>query len=164
MKKSNVIMCIFAVCILSVISCKKQNLLPSTDAETSKTEFANLREEIETISEDFVIAFNKADSTRLSSYYAKEAKMMLPNEKAVSGREKIKSVFHSWFKVGTPTFTMQTVDVWGNEEMMIAEKSFTFSDEKGTIIDSGKSLEYYIKEEGEWKIFRDCYNSDFPVK
>jgi ketosteroid isomerase-like protein len=164
MKKSNVIKSIFAVCILLVIGCKKQNLLPSTDAETTKNECANLREEIEVVSEDFVIAFNKADSVRLSNFYAKEAKLLLPNAKAATGRKQILSVIHGWLQQGNATFTMQTVDVWGNDEMMIAEKSFAFSDEKGAIIDSGKSLEYYVKEEGEWKIFRDCYNSDFPAK
>lgn len=164
MKKSNVIKSIFAVCILLVTSCKKQNLLPTTDAETTKNEFANLKEEIELESENFVIAFNKGDSIRISNFYAKDAKMMLPNEKAVTSREKIRSVFHHWFQAGTPTFTMKTIDIWGNDEMMIAEKEFSFSDEKGTIIDSGKSLEYYIKEDGDWKIFRDCYNSDFPEK
>lgn len=151
-------------CMLLIISCKKQNLLPSTDRETSQNEFANLNADVEIISQYFVIAFNKADSTKLSNLYAKDAKMFLPNQKAVQGRKNIKTAFHHLFKDGVPTFTMKTNGVWGNDELLIAEKEYTLSDIKGNILDTGKSLEYYIKEDNTWKIYRDCINSDMPLE
>jgi hypothetical protein len=59
--------------------------------------------------------------------------------------------------------TIKPIEVWGNEEMMTVEQEWKFTDKKGKIIDRGKSLELWKIEDGEWKIFRDCFNSDLPM-
>ncbi len=40
---------------------------------------------------------------------------------------------------------------------------FTFSDKDEKELEKGKYIVLWKKEEGKWKLFRDCYNSDMPL-
>ena len=160
MRKIHLVKVFLATLILLTFSCKKE-----TEAVTEVKSTFNLdeaKEAIETASQTFVIAMNKGDSITLAKCYTTDAKMMGPNEEAVVGRPAIQKVFSDWIKAGMPTFTMKTIEIWGNEEMMAAEEEWTFSDKDGKILDSGKSIELFKIEDGKWLMFRDCYNSDLP--
>lgn len=160
MKKTHLFKVILVCLILISIGCKKE-----TEATTEVKSTFNLEEAkaaIETAGQTFVIAMNKGDSITLANCYTMDAKMMGSNEKAVVGRPAIQKVFSGWIKGGMPTFTMKTIEIWGNEEMMAAEEEWAFSDKDGKILDSGKSIELFKMEDGKWRMFRDCYNSDLP--
>lgn len=147
--------------ILVTVSCKKAE--ETVSAEVKPTfDLASAKTAIETAGQTFVMAMNKGDSITLANCYTTDAKMMGPNEKSVVGRPAIQKVFSSWIKAGMPIFTMKTIEIWGNEEMMAAEEEWTFSDKDGKILDSGKSIEIFKMEDGKWRMFRDCYNSDLP--
>jgi ketosteroid isomerase-like protein len=87
---------------------------------------------------------------------------MQPNAKTVEGRANIQKLFGMWMKGPMMHIMIKTVEVWGDENMLAAENSWSFLDSSGKTVDTGKSLEIYKKEEGVWKLHRDCYNSDMP--
>jgi len=161
MKKMNLIKVVLVALILINLSCKK-----TEDSATVVTkpdfDLTTAKEAIVTAGETFVIGMNKGDSITLANCYTTDAKMMGPNAKSVIGRTEIRKVFSKWIKAGMPTFTMKTIDIWGNEEMMVAEEEWAFSDKDGKILDSGKSIELFKMEDGKWRLYRDCYNSDLP--
>lgn len=161
MRKIHLLKVLLATLILVSISCKKETEVTSEIKSTFDLEEAKAA--IETAGQTFVIAINKGDSISLANCYTKDAKMMGPNEKAVVGRPAIQKVFSGWIKSGMPTFTMKTIEIWGNEAMMAAEEEWAFSDKDGKILDSGKSIELFKMEDGKWRLFRDCYNSDLPI-
>ena len=161
MRKTHLLKVFLVTLFLASISCKKE-----TEATAEVTSTFNLEEAkaaIETAGQTFVIAMNKGDSITLANCYTTDAKMMGPNEKAIVGRAAIQKTFSGWIKGGMPTFTMKTLEIWGNEEMMAAEEEWSFSDKDGKILDSGKSIELFKMEDGKWRMFRDCYNSDLPL-
>jgi ketosteroid isomerase-like protein len=160
MKKMHLLKVVLVALIMLTISCKKE-----AEAATEMKSTFNLDEAkaaIETAGETFVIAMNKGDSITLRKCYTTDAKMMGPNDKAIIGRPAIQKTFSGWIKGGMPTFTMKTVEIWGNEEMMAAEEEWAFSDKDGKILDSGKSIELFKMEDGKWRLYRDCYNSNLP--
>jgi len=161
MKKMYVIKVILVALILVTISCKKAEEKVSTEVKPT-FDLASAKTAIETAGQTFVMAMNKGDSITLANCYTTDAKMMGPNQKAVIGRPAIQKVFSGWIKGGMPTFTMKTIEIWGNEEMMVAEEEWAFSDKDGKILDSGKSIEMFKMEDGKWRMYRDCYNSDLP--
>jgi ketosteroid isomerase-like protein len=161
MRKIHLVKVFLATLILLTLSCKKETV--ATTEVKSAFNLDEAKEAIETAGQTFVIAMNKGDSITLAKCYTTDAKMMGPNEKAVIGRPAIQKVFSDWIKGGMPTFTMKTIEIWGNEEMMAAEEEWTFSDKDGKILDSGKSIELFKMEDGKWRMFRDCYNSDLPI-
>lgn len=161
MKKTNLIKVLLVALIFVTISCKKETVTTTEVKTTFNLDEAKAA--IEAAGQTFVIAVNKGDSIAVANCYTTDAKMMGPNEKAIVGRPAIKKVFGNWIKSGMPTLTMKTVEIWGNEELMAAEEEWAFSDKDGKILDSGKSIELFKMENGKWKMFRDCYNSDMPI-
>lgn len=88
---------------------------------------------------------------------------MQPNAKATIGRNNILHVMSAFLKSRMPKFSLNTIEVWGNNDLLVSEDKWTFSDKDGKEVDRGKSLVVWKKEDGKWKMFRDCYNSDMPM-
>jgi len=45
----------------------------------------------------------------------------------------------------------------------VEEGEYTFMGEDGEQLDKGKYIVLWKMEDGKWKLFRDCYNSDLPI-
>lgn len=161
MKKMYVIKVILVALILITLSCNKAEEKASSEIKT-EFDLAEAKTAIETAGQTFVTAMNKGDSISLANCYTTDAKMMGPNQKSVIGRPAIQKVFSGWIKGGLPTFTMKTVAIWGNEGVMAAEGEWAFLGKDGKILDSGKSIELFKREDGKWRMYRDCFNSDMP--
>lgn len=46
---------------------------------------------------------------------------------------------------------------------LISGSKLLILDKDGKQLDKGKYIVLWKKEEGKWKLFRDCYNSDLPL-
>ena len=55
-----------------------------------------------------------------------------------------------------------TTDVWGTADFVAEEGTLSMLDKAGKEIDKGKYIALWKMEDGKWKIFRDCFNSDNP--
>ena len=82
---------------------------------------------IEASYREFENAFNAKDAVALANVYATDAKFMQPNDKAVEGRANIQALFAEWFKEETPKITCKVVDLWGNENNVVAENAWTMT-------------------------------------
>ena len=162
MKKIYVLPAICMSIIIFIMGCKQTDSAAVT--ETPAFDMAAAKIAIETQGSAFVNALNKGDAVGVSDCYTADAKLMQPNGASVSVRENIRQLVAEWIKSGVSTFSMRTVEVWGNENQMVAEEEWTFTDKDGKVLDKGKSLELFKMEDGKWKLYRDCYNSDMPAK
>lgn len=145
---------------LVATSCKKED--EKTVAEVSVAmDIETAKSAIKAGYTQFEAAFNAKDATALSNCYTSDAKLMGPDNKTVEGRENIAKMFDGWFKGDTPKIKLTLVEAWGNENNLTAENSWEMT-MNGEVIDTGKSLEVYKKEDGKWLMMRDCYNSDMP--
>jgi uncharacterized protein (TIGR02246 family) len=155
--KSTIVLATGITLLLILVSCnssKKEEKVPFDKVAA--------KEAIQKASQVFTEAFNKGDSVAAANGYAMEAKFMPTNGKSVSGRKNIQTAISGYIKSGAPNLTIKTVDVWGDETMLTAEEEWIMTDKNGKELDRGKSLELWIMEEGQWKLFRDIFNSDMP--
>lgn len=102
---------------------------------------------------------NKSDSATAVNFHKTDSKFMPPVAKATTDRNNILHVMSVFMKSGIPKFSLKTLIVWGNNEMLISEDEGTFTDKKDKEFDNRKSLMVWKIEIGNWKMFRDCYNS-----
>lgn len=111
----------------------------------------------------FMEAMAKKDSVGLANCYTTDAKWMMGNMSPIAGKSAIQSFFSGVIK-GSPIdqIKVNTADVFGNENMLAEEGTYSFLDKTGKEIDHGKFIALYKKENGIWKMFRDCPNSDMP--
>ncbi len=103
----------------------------------------------------------KSDSVGVSNMYTADAKIMAPGGPAVP-KEQIRSFIHTLSVMGIKDFRLKTVDIWGNQDLIGEEGTWSVHDDKGTELDHGKYIVLWKQENNQWKLFRDCWNSDVP--
>ena len=126
-------------------------------------DLADAKKEIEAANREFIELFAKGDAAGVANFFTADAKSMGPNEPSHEGRKKIQTVYEGFIQSGANRLVLITTAVWGNEDLLAEEGLFTFSDKDGKQLDKGKYIVLWKKEEGRWKLFRDCYNSDLPI-
>jgi ketosteroid isomerase-like protein len=154
--KSIIILVITVVILLTIAGCsptQKENKFNLTDAQ----------KEIEAANLEFINLFNSGDSVALANMFTIDGKSMEPNEPAFIGRSQIQTHYSVVMKAGANKLGLLTTGLWGDENMLAEEGEFTFMDEDDKLLDKGKYIVLWKVEDGKWKLFRDCYNSDMPL-
>src|SRR3972149_1639971 len=105
---------------------------------------------------------NRGDSVGLADMFTIDGKSMEPNEPAFIGRSQIQTHYSIVMKAGANKLGLITTGLWGDENMLAEEGEFTFIGKDDKLLDKGKYIVLWKKEDGKWKLFRDCYNSDLP--
>ncbi len=67
-----------------------------------------------------------------------------------------------FFKMGMTGLALQSSEVWGNADVVIVGGTFDVMGKSGSL-DKGKYIELWKEENGEWKLFRDIWNSSIPM-
>jgi len=112
----------------------------------------------------FMDAFRKGDSIGVADVYTTDAKVMNAGMPAAEGRENIIHFFGRVFKGGPLMITTKTLAAWSNTSMIVEEGQWIMADKNGKAYDHGKYLILWKMENGRWKKFRDCHNSDIYPK
>ncbi len=118
---------------------------------------------IESADSLFVSLLDKGDATGLANCYTSDALLMAPNAPSLQGKTNIQSAMLEFITSGATKMSIRTNNVWGNEETLISEGIMTFSTKEGMVVEKSKYITVYKMEDGRWKMFRDCYNSDLPL-
>lgn len=103
-------------------------------------DMAAAKKDIEEQNFIFIEAMNKSNSVSAANCYTTDAKFMQPNAKATAGRNNILHVISAFMKSGMPKFSLNTKEVWGNNDLLVSEDEWTFTDKDGKEVDRGKSL------------------------
>ncbi len=111
----------------------------------------------------FQKAFENSDSVGLANLFTSDGKMFMPGAPSIVGRSAIASIAAVFIKMNIKR-QAKTIDVWGNEDLLAEEGTFSLFDQKGTEIEHAKYLVLWKKEDGQWKLFRDMWNTDLAPK
>jgi len=135
----------------------------SSPQKETAFDLVNAKKEIDEANRDFVNLFNRGDSIGLANMFTIDGKSMEPNEPAFIGRSQIQTHYSIVMKAGANKLGLLTTGLWGDENMLAEEGEFTFMDKDDKLLDKGKYIVLWRKEDGKWKLLRDCYNSDIPL-
>jgi ketosteroid isomerase-like protein len=151
-------------CALVFATCKN----PSPPPGATKTEpHIDSTEAAKTVAAEqqaFMEAFRKGDSIGVANVYTTDAKVMNAGMPAAEGIDSITHFFGRIFKNGPLMITTTTLGVWNNTGMIVEEGKWIMADKNGEAYDHGKYLILWKMEDGKWKKFRDCHNSDIYPK
>lgn len=117
--------------------------------------------EIQAISDKFMAAFKKGDAHGITDLFAKDA-VLLPNRAPrLEGQQAIGAHWKaSLEQLSTIKLTTTDVIPLGSDTVArIGTWEVTTKDEQPMTF-SGKDLVLYRKEEGDWKIVADIWNTD----
>jgi hypothetical protein len=85
-------------------------------------------------------------------------------EPAISGTESIVGHYVALLQDSINTMRANTLNVWGNDQLLVEEGTLEVSNNAGKVVDRGKYLVVWKKVDNEWRILRDMYNSDGAVE
>jgi ketosteroid isomerase-like protein len=138
------------------------------NAQTIKGK-ANLKEAkfaIEKSNSVYFEAFVKGDFSIFVDRYAKDCCIMPPNTPAMCGTNSPLDFFRvAYNQLGIRNGQFITTDIFGDGEEFVTEVGlFQLFDSKNVVIDNGKYLVLWKKTANGWKMFRDSFSSNNPLK
>lgn len=118
----------------------------------------DLRTEISKMDQAWQAAYNSGNAAALAALYAEDAKLMAPGAEAVTGRAAIQALFAQDIARGSKN-ALTTVEVFGGGDFAIAVGGWVETGADGAHKDHGSYVTVYKRAGGDWKIYRDTWNS-----
>jgi len=147
---------IFVAGCLLMVSCNK----PSEPVSTFDIE--KVKVAIDASHQKFMDALSKGDTLASASCYHTAGMVLAPNMEPVSGRDNIAAFHSAGLKMGISGIDVKSTEVWGNEEDVFVVGTYEIFGKDKVSLEKGKYLSTWKQEEGEWKMYRDIWNSSMP--
>ncbi len=133
-------------------------LLVAGSAQAQDTKAA-----IETANKGFMAAFAKHDSTGVSSFYSSTAEAFPPGADVIKGREGIANMWQGVMDSGIATADLETTEVHADGNLAYEVGTYAMKATDGKVMDHGKYCAVWLKENGQWKLHRDIWNTNVPA-
>lgn len=111
----------------------------------------------------FELAMANGDAQGVANCYCEDAQFMNPNAPAVVGRDHIEAAIAGYIQQGFTNYKVTSLTVYGSAGVVGVQSIYKLGQADGKNTDIGKSIQLWKTENGNWKIFRDCFNSDLPA-
>jgi uncharacterized protein (TIGR02246 family) len=128
-------------------------------AQTTTTE---VRGAIAAANENFMAAFKRGDAAGMAALYTENGQVMPPNGDLVTGRQAVQMFWQAVMDMGIKEAKLEIVEVEDHGDTTIETSKFTLQGEGGQVLDKGKYIVIWKREEGQWKLHRDIFNSSMP--
>lgn len=155
---------LFSALLLFLISCSNLSSEQNAIKTTPVLDSVAAKKAVEDGQQTFMDLFRKGDSIGVANVYTVDAKVMNAGSPAAQGRDSIIEFFGKIFRTGKQIITVKTIGLWNSADMIVEDGQWIMADKNGKEYDHGKYLILWKMEDGKWKKFRDCHNSDiYPV-
>ena len=112
---------------------------------------------------EFEQSMANSDAAGVANCYTEDAEFMAPNEESAKGKSNIQKTIGGYISQGFTQYKVAESIVYGSAGVVGVQTEYSLSQKDGKNSDSGKSIQLWKQENGEWKIFRDCFNSNLPA-
>jgi len=158
---------ITVVAMTLIVACNEA----STDSKTSEStetkekasfDMAAARSAIDAANAKFMDGIKRGDSAAIAALYADDAWVLPPNSEAVKGAA-IAGMWGSVIRMGIKDAKFMTDEVTGNAEMLAETAHYEMYGADNKLLDKGKYVVVWKPVNGEWKLYRDIWNTSMPA-
>lgn len=135
----------------------------NTNQNDQTFSLGSVKEAIQEKNQLFAAAMAKGDAAGVAACYTIDAEFMAPGAPSIQGRTNIQTAIAAYIAQGFTEYTVLATIVYGNIDVVGVQEAYTLSQPGGVNKDIGKSIQLWKQEDGSWKIFRDCFNSDLTA-
>lgn len=122
-----------------------------------------VQEAIQEVNKTFGELLSRKDAAGIARLYAEDAVVMPPNQDLIHGRNNIEGFWRGLMTAGVRSVQLETQNTEQYGEVIAELGRFTVVIERNQVIDEGKYLVLWKQENGQWKLFRDIWNSSRPL-
>jgi len=115
---------------------------------------------IERANQAFAAAFAKGDAKAVAQMYTETGQLFPPNTQIVEGRPAIEEFWKAVMASGIARVELKTAEVESLGDALAESGRATLFGKEGTVLDKAKYIVVWKKVGGQWKLHRDCWNSD----
>ena len=127
----------------------------SNDDESVK---AHIRKEASNWGEEV----RRGDSTAMAAHYASDAIVMPSNSEPIKGNDIVK-FWGSVVRMGVKDLKLNITDISGDGDVYAETGTLELFGADNKSLDKGKYVVVWKKENGNWKMYRDIWNSNLPA-
>ncbi|RPJ57691.1 MAG: DUF4440 domain-containing protein [Acidobacteria bacterium] len=124
---------------------------------------ATVQEAIQEANRRFSEHLSQGDAVAISRCYSENAAILPPNQDLIQGRKNIEGFWRGIITAGVKSLRLESQNIEPYGEVLAEIGRFTVLIERDQVIDEGKYLVLWKQENGEWKLFRDIWNSSRPL-
>lgn len=117
---------------------------------------------IDSINQKFTEQVRAGDSVTLAGHYHPDAELLFSNSEPIKGKD-IVSAWGEIIRMGVKDFTFTTTDLTGSGDLLVETGNYVMKAADNNLIDKGKYVVVWKKQNGEWKLFRDIGNTSLPA-
>ena len=120
--------------------------------------------EIASANKIFMNAFRKGDAPGMAALYTENGQVLPPNADFITGKQAVQAFWQAFMDMGIKEILLDIIEVEGHGNTAFEVSRFTLKGEEEQILDQGKYIVIWKKENGQWKFHRDIFNSNPPVQ
>jgi uncharacterized protein (TIGR02246 family) len=120
------------------------------------------RAAIEAANKQFIAAVAKGDAAALAGMYTTAAIAFPPNGEPAKGRAAIQKLWQGVVASGIKGATLTTSEVETHGDTAHEVGNYEMKVEGGKVVDRGKYIVIWKREQGQWKLHRDIWNTSMP--
>lgn len=111
----------------------------------------------------FVAAFAKGDAAALAAMYSSGGQAFPPNAELVQGRDALQKLWQGAMASGVKDVVLTTTKLEAHGNTAYEVGTYVMNAAGGKPVDRGKFVVIWKRENGQWKLHRDIWNSNMPA-
>jgi uncharacterized protein (TIGR02246 family) len=126
---------------------------------TAPDQSAGLYDELVSVEQQFMAAFEQGDAAGLAKLYDANAQLLPANRSFVSGRADIKAFWRGLMQLGITAVKLETLEVEGMGKHAYEVGRYTIHTADDQMIDFGKYIVTWHKANGQWSLYRHIWTT-----
>lgn len=123
----------------------------------------DVTEAIASANNDFMTTFKQGDAAGMAELYTGDGQVLPPNGDFVTGKEGIRAFWQALMDMGIKEAKLDIVEVEEQGGVAFEVSKYTLQGDEGQVLDEGKYIVIWKRENGQWKLHRDIFNSSLPA-
>jgi ketosteroid isomerase-like protein len=123
---------------------------------------SDVTQEIQSANDELMAAVSLGNPAALTAFYTDDAKIFPSNNEIVDGKQAIEGFWGWVINHGIKKVRFETTLAQKFGNIAIEEGKFALLVEGDIVVDQGKYIVTWKKEDGKWKVFRDIWNVNTP--
>lgn len=108
-------------------------------------------------------AMVEGDSVNLVEHFSSDCVVLPPNGEQIVGKAAIVPAVMAFSRMGIKKFTDETTRVLDGGEYIIEEGNYFLGGDNNSVLDKGKYVCVWKKEDNEWRVCSNIWNTSLPM-
>lgn len=124
----------------------------------------DIKNTIDKLNGQFMMTYKNGDAAGMAELYSENGAVLPPNADEVRGRKAIRKFWQEAMESGIKEIKLITGEVEQYGDTTSEVSTAKLYGENGEILDDAKYIVIWKRENGEWKLHRDIFNSNRPAQ